>query len=225
MEKDKNVLQIWFTLAMIYWEVMDCVVKSKERARVKKDFFKVFQLCRGSLVRSSQNQLHVCACCNSLAGTAALPGTKGLLSWGCLVSGQGLPAHTSPLWLQPHQQSEQCQQTHMGTMPSHLCWFTAGVLHRSGNHVVNTVPSISILLGCPGLASIPGHCSRESIRQGMFPEVRIDESMMLRRGKESLAIWMEASPFALVLAASAMWWMFLLSMRKCHRYNTLDIVR
>lgn len=69
-------------------------------------------------------------------------------------------------------------------LPSHLCWFTAGELRCSGNHTVSTLLSVSILLGCPGLASIPGHCSRERIRQGMFPEVRIDESTVLRRGKE-----------------------------------------
>lgn len=113
-------------------------------------------------------------------GTAALPGTKGLLSWGCLLSGQGLQLTQN---LFASKLSSASTQTRV-LLPSHLCWFTADVLHCSGNHVVNPLPSLSLLLGCPGLASIPGHCSRESIRQGMFPEVRIDESTRLRRGKE-----------------------------------------
>lgn len=86
MEKEKNVLQIWFTPAMIYWEVMDRVVKSKKRPRVKMDFLKAFQLCRGSLVRSAQNQLHVCACCNSLAWDSSSARHKGTAILG--VSGQ-----------------------------------------------------------------------------------------------------------------------------------------
>lgn len=79
------------------------------------------------------------------------------------------------------------------------------MLHSTGNHTVNTLPSVSILLGYTVPARIPGHCSRERRRQGLFPKVRIDESIMLRKGKESLAIWMQASPFALIQPACAMW--------------------
>jgi len=99
------------------------------------------------------------------------------------------------------------------------------MLLHAANHAVHALTSVSVLLGCPVTASIPGHCSRERTRPGLFPKVRIDESIMLRRGKESLATWMQASPFALVHPACAMRWMFLISMRNVHRYNSLDAVR
>lgn len=56
---------------------MDSVVKSKKRPRVKMDFCEEFQLCRGSVVRSTQNQLHVPACCNSLAWDSSSARHKG----------------------------------------------------------------------------------------------------------------------------------------------------
>ena len=40
-------------------------------------FFKCFQLSRGSLVKSIQNQLHESACCNSLARDSSFAKHKG----------------------------------------------------------------------------------------------------------------------------------------------------
>lgn len=150
---------------------------------------------------STQNQLHVCACCNSL-GQQLCQAQRDCYPGGVCSVGSDFSSHITSLAAPtPANQA----------VPAHRHGYCCtpisadSLLACSGNHVVNTLPSISILLECPVLASIPGHCSRESIRQGRFPEIRIDESMMLRRGKESLAIWMQASPFALVLTASAMW--------------------
>lgn len=221
-----NELKIWFTPDMIYWEAMACVVKSKTRPRVKTDFFfkssSFAEEAEWGAHRTSYTCMHV---------AIAWPGTELCQAqrdsspggvWSVLRDSQ----LTHNLLGYPHASKPSSASTQTrALLPSLLCWFTAGMLRCSGNHVVNTVLFISIFLGCSGLASIPRHCSRESIRQGMFPGVRIDESTVLRRGNESLAIWMQASPFALVLTASAMWWMFLLSMRKFHRYNTLDNVR
>lgn len=121
----RNVLKIWFIPAMIYWEVMDGVVKSKKRPRVKMDFCKKFQLCRGSLVRGTQNQLHVHASCNSMAWDSSSARHKGTAILGVSAQWAGTSAHTEPLC----QQTQQCQHTDTGTaaQPSLLihCWCSA----------------------------------------------------------------------------------------------------